>query len=84
MRLTKRLTFLSGLLFMIACAYGQDVHYNYYRGTGYKAYESVDVSSASPRTNAKSALHKLDPRMVFQRSPSRTRQSLTSRAVGTV
>jgi len=46
MRLTKRLTFLPALLFLVACAYGQDVHYNYDRGANfaaYKTYQWVDL-----------------------------------------
>ena len=46
MRLTKRLTFLPALLFMVVCTYGQDVHYNYDRGAnfaGYKTYQWVDI-----------------------------------------
>src|SRR5579864_3696625 len=46
MRLTKKLAFLPVFLMMIACAYGQDVHYNYALGTNfaaYKTYEWVDL-----------------------------------------
>ena len=46
MKLTKRLVFLSAFLFMVASAYGQDVHYNYDRGTNfgaYKTYQWVDI-----------------------------------------
>jgi Domain of unknown function (DUF4136) len=46
MRLTKRLTFLPALLFMVVCAYGQDVHYNYDRSANfasYKTYQWVDI-----------------------------------------
>ena len=38
MRFTKRLTFLPALLFMVVCAYGQDVHYNYDRSANFAAY----------------------------------------------
>ncbi|HVO63780.1 MAG TPA: DUF4136 domain-containing protein [Terriglobales bacterium] len=64
MRLTKWLTFLSGFLFIVVWAYGQDVHYNYDRGANfgaYKTYEWVDVSSASPKADAQSVLPKTDP-----------------------
>jgi hypothetical protein len=46
MRLTRCLTFLQVLLIMAVCAYGQDVHYNYDRGTNfasYKTYRWVDL-----------------------------------------
>lgn len=46
MRLTKRLTFLPALLFMVVCAYGQDVHYNYDRSANfavYNTYQWVDL-----------------------------------------
>ncbi len=46
MRLTKRLTFLPALLFMVVCAHGQDVHYNYDRSANfasYKTYQWVDI-----------------------------------------
>ena len=46
MRLTKSLTFLPALFFMITCAYSQDVHYNYDRSANfasYKTYQWVDL-----------------------------------------
>ena len=46
MILNKRLVFLAAFLVMIACAYGQDVHYNYEHGANfaaYKSYEWVDI-----------------------------------------
>ncbi len=46
MRLTKKLAFLPAFLMMIACAYSQDVHYNYEHSAnfaGYKSYEWVDL-----------------------------------------
>ena len=46
MRLTMRITFLPAFLFVVACAYGQDIHYNYAPGTNfavYKTYLWVDV-----------------------------------------
>lgn len=42
---------LSGFLFIVAVAYGQDVHYNYDRGTNfasYKTYQWVDLPSRVP------------------------------------
>ena len=46
MRLTKPLTFLPALLFLVALAYAQDVHYNYDRSVNfaaYKTYQWVDI-----------------------------------------
>jgi Domain of unknown function (DUF4136) len=46
MRLAKWLTFLAAFLFVVSCAYGQDVHYNYDRGANfaaYKTYQWVDI-----------------------------------------
>src|SRR6201997_3307750 len=46
LRITKRLTLPLALLFMLACAYGQDVHYNYDRGANfqsYRTYQWVDL-----------------------------------------
>src|SRR5271157_2805262 len=46
MRLTKSLTFLPALFFMITCAYSQDVHYNYDRSANFascKTYQWVDL-----------------------------------------
>lgn len=46
MRLTKWLTFISAVLFMMGRAYAQDVHYNYDRSTNfsaYKTYQWVDL-----------------------------------------
>jgi len=51
MKLTNRLVFLSVFMFMAAFAYGQDVHYNYDRGTNfaaYKTYQWVDLTGAVP------------------------------------
>src|SRR4030095_4246961 len=46
MRLTNQLTFLAAFLLMAACAYGQDVHYNYDRSANfaaYRTYQWVDI-----------------------------------------
>jgi hypothetical protein len=46
MRFVERLPFLSAFLFVVACAYGQDIHYNYAPGTdfgAYKTYHWVDI-----------------------------------------
>ena len=45
-RLSKLLTLLPAFLFIVVCAYGQDVHYNYDRGAnfaGYKTYQWVVI-----------------------------------------
>jgi|SRR5271166_5343563 len=44
----KQMTFLPAFLFTITCAFGQDVHYNYARGTNfsaYKTYQWVEIES---------------------------------------
>jgi hypothetical protein len=46
MKLRNRLIFLLTILFMVVCAYAQDVHYNYDRGAkfaAYKTYQWVDL-----------------------------------------
>src|ERR1700758_4971321 len=48
MKLNKLQILLPALLFVIACAYGQDVHYNYDRGANfqsYRTYQWVDLTS---------------------------------------
>lgn len=63
MRLTKLLTFLLALSFMLVCAYGQDVHYNYDRGTNfatYKTYQWVEAPSAAPKADLPGAPPKFD------------------------
>ena len=53
----KLRTFQRGLpafLFLFACAYGQDVHYNYDRGANfqaYKTYQWVDAQNGPPKAN---------------------------------
>jgi Domain of unknown function (DUF4136) len=51
MRLTRCVTFLQVFLVMAFCAYGQDVHYNYDRGTNfasYRTYQWVDLPGRVP------------------------------------
>jgi hypothetical protein len=46
MKITKWLILPSALLFMLACARGQDIHYNYDRGANfqsYRTYQWVDL-----------------------------------------
>ena len=40
MRLKKPLILLPAVLFMISCAFGQEVHYNYEHGANFAAYKS--------------------------------------------
>jgi hypothetical protein len=40
MKITKWLILPSALLFMLACARGQDIHYNYDRGTNFQSYRT--------------------------------------------
>jgi hypothetical protein len=52
MKRAKYLPLLSGFLFVIAGAYGQEVHYNYDRGANfaaYKTYQWVDLPSIPTR-----------------------------------
>jgi uncharacterized protein DUF4136 len=39
-KLRNQLTFLLTILFIVVCAYAQDVHYNYDRGANFAAYET--------------------------------------------
>ena len=51
MRLLKCLAYVQALLFVVACSYGQDVHYNYDRGTSFasfKTYQWVDFPGRVP------------------------------------
>jgi len=62
MRITKRLIFPLALSFMLACAYAQDVHYNYDRGANflsYKTYQWVDLQSRPPKADAPAGLPNL-------------------------
>ncbi len=46
MRLANPLTVLAAFFFVITCAYGQEVHYNYDRGANfaaYKTYQWIDI-----------------------------------------
>jgi hypothetical protein len=48
MKITKQLLLPLALLFMLVCARGQDIHYNYDRGANfavYKTYQWVDLPS---------------------------------------
>lgn len=50
MRLINQMTLLAAFLLMAACAYGQDVHYNYDRSANfvaYKTYQWVDIPGGS-------------------------------------
>ena len=50
MTLTKPVTLLAAFLLMAACAYGQDVHYNFDQSanfTTYKTYQWVDIPGGS-------------------------------------
>ena len=50
MRLTNCVTLIPAFFFLVACAYSQDVHYNYDRGTSfasYKTYQWVDLPGPS-------------------------------------
>ena len=51
MRLLKCLAYVQALLVVVACSYGQDVHYNYDRGisfASFKTYQWVDFPGRVP------------------------------------
>src|SRR5215469_743806 len=63
MNLTKLLTVIAAILFMFACAYAQDVHYNYDRSanfTTYKTYQWVDEPTDQAKLGPPSGLPKID------------------------
>lgn len=63
MRLTKYLTLVPALLFAIAAAHGQDVHYNYAHGTNFSAYRTyqwVELAGAPSRAGTSNAPPNID------------------------
>ncbi len=48
---------LAGFLFIVAGAYGQDVHYNYDRGTNFVSYKTYQIDEAAPAPVLTSALY---------------------------
>ena len=61
MKITTRLTLPLAVFFMVACAYGQDVHYNYDRGANfqsYRTYQWVDHQSGPPKADPPAGLPK--------------------------
>ena len=63
MRLKKQLIILPASLFIVTCAFGQDVHYNYARGTNfsaYKTYQWIEIPSGAPKVDPPAALPKAD------------------------
>jgi hypothetical protein len=59
MRITTRLTLPLALFFMAACAWGQQVHYNYDRGASfqsYRTYQWVNVQSGPPKADVPAGL----------------------------
>ena len=44
MKITARLTLPLALFFMVACAWGQQVHYNYDRGASFQSYRPTNGS----------------------------------------
>ena len=65
MKLSKLQIVLPAFLFIITCAYGQDVHYNYDRGANFQSYRTyrwVDLTSgpsSPPKVDAPSGLPSL-------------------------
>lgn len=59
MKLNRVQTVLPALFFILAYAYGQDVHYNYDRGanfSAYRTYQWVDVQSGPPKAGIPAGL----------------------------
>jgi hypothetical protein len=59
MKVSKLQTVLPAFLFILACAYGQDVHYNYDRGTSfqsYRTYQWVNAKSGAPKADVPAGL----------------------------
>lgn len=62
MKITKRLILPLALLFMLACARGQDIHYNYDRGANfqsYRIYQWVTPQSGPPKADVPAGLPNL-------------------------
>ncbi len=63
MKSVNRLTLLLALLFLVTCAYAQDVHYDYDRGANfgsYKTYQWVDADTSQRKVEPPNGLPKLD------------------------
>jgi|HubBroStandDraft_2_1064218.scaffolds.fasta_scaffold69428_4 hypothetical protein len=63
MRLRKQLSLLAAFLFMITCAYGQEIYYNYERGANfasYRTYQWIEIPSDAPKVDPPAAPPKLD------------------------
>ncbi len=63
MRLSKQLSLLAAFLFMITCAYGQEIHYNYERGANfakYRTYQWIEIPNEAPKVDSPAAASKLD------------------------
>jgi len=64
MKLTKQALFIPMILFMFACAYGQDVHYNYDRSANfaaYRTYQWVDDTTGQPKVNSPTGVPHVTP-----------------------
>ena len=63
MRVTTWMLFIPTIVFMFACAYAQDVHYNYDRGAnfaGYKTYQWVDATTGQANGNPPNGLPQIE------------------------
>jgi hypothetical protein len=59
LKITKRLTLPLALLFMVAYAHGQDVHYNYDRGANfqsYRTYQWIAPQNGPPKAGVRAGL----------------------------
>lgn len=64
MKLTKQMLSIPMILFMFACAYAQDVHYNYDRSTNfaaYRTYQWVDDTTGQPKVNSPTGVPHITP-----------------------
>jgi hypothetical protein len=62
MKIQTRMILPLALLFMVACAWGQQVHYNYDRGASfqsYRTYQWVEIPSAPSKVNISNGLPSL-------------------------
>ena len=50
MKITKRLVLPLALLFMLACARGQDIHYNYDRGANFAVLRNLPMGRPAERS----------------------------------
>jgi hypothetical protein len=63
MKLNKQLALIPAFVFIVAGAFGQEIHYNYERGanfSAYKTYQWMEVPSGASKADVPAAQPKLD------------------------